>query len=74
MGRVEVFHNNEWGTVCDDGFSTTEADVICGMLNFTGGALCYMGYGRLGRGQGRDRTKLCHPCISLDGSCCGYSM
>ena len=56
MGRVEVFHNNEWGTVCDDHFGTTEANVICAMLNFTAGALCYMGYSRLGRGQGH--TKL----------------
>ena len=52
LGRVEVFHNNVWGTVCDDFFSYTEANVVCGMLNFTRGALCYVGYGRLGRGQG----------------------
>jgi hypothetical protein len=28
-GRLEIFHNGEWGTVCDDGFSTTEARAVC---------------------------------------------
>ena len=52
MGRVEVSYNGTWYTVCDDYFGSYEANVICGMLNFTQGALCYVGYGRLGRGTG----------------------
>ena len=52
LGRVEVFHNNVWGTVCDDRFGLTEANVICQMLNFTRGAACSVGYGSLGRGTG----------------------
>ena len=28
-GRVEIFHNGEWGTVCRDNFGTPDAKVMC---------------------------------------------
>ena len=28
-GRLEVFHDGEWGTVCDDGFNNATARLIC---------------------------------------------
>ena len=51
MGRVEVLYNNTWGTVCDDGFGSVEADVMCQTLNFSE-ALCYVRESGLGRGEG----------------------
>jgi len=38
-GRLEVYYNSTWGTVCDDGFTDAAAGVVCSML----------GYGRIGR-------------------------
>ena len=57
LGRVEVFYNNQWGTVCDDYFGTTEANVICQMLNFTQGAECSVGYAQFGQGRGSYSTQ-----------------
>ena len=31
-GRLEIYLNSQWGTVCDDGFGYTEAEVVCHQL------------------------------------------
>ena len=36
-GRLEIFHDGKWGTVCDDYFGKVEAMVVCRQLGYTGG-------------------------------------
>ena len=36
-GRLEIFHDGEWGAVCDDFFSDRDAGVACEQLGYTGG-------------------------------------
>ncbi|NXI13415.1 SCAR5 protein, partial [Irena cyanogastra] len=37
-GRLEIFHERRWGSVCDDGWDSRDGDVACRMLGFPGAA------------------------------------
>ncbi|KAJ6653017.1 hypothetical protein lerEdw1_010222 [Lerista edwardsae] len=50
-GRVEVFHNGQWGTICDDRWGIQEATVVCRHMG-CGEARAGMNGAYFGRGAG----------------------
>lgn len=56
-GRVEVFHERRWGTVCDDVWDKKDGDVVCRMLGYQGATAVHK-TGRFGQGT-RCSTHTC---------------
>uniref|UniRef100_A0A8C9T104 SRCR domain-containing protein n=1 Tax=Scleropages formosus TaxID=113540 RepID=A0A8C9T104_SCLFO len=52
-GRVEVRHEEQWGTVCGWGWDITDASVVCRQIMFCGDAVAAPQYGHFGAGTGK---------------------
>uniref|UniRef100_A0A7N6FCE6 Lysyl oxidase homolog n=1 Tax=Anabas testudineus TaxID=64144 RepID=A0A7N6FCE6_ANATE len=51
-GRIELFYKGEWGTICDDDFSISNANVLCRQLGFVS-ATGWTHSAKYGKGQGK---------------------
>ncbi|XP_025100437.1 scavenger receptor cysteine-rich type 1 protein M130-like isoform X2 [Pomacea canaliculata] len=51
-GRLEIFHDGTWNTVCDDSFGQEEALVACRMLGLNSTTAAAVGTAKYGAGSG----------------------
>lgn len=52
MGRLEIFHAGQWGTICEHGFDTQKAIAACRQLGFVTGQVLFLTSRVFGVGHG----------------------
>ena len=52
-GRVEIFHDGAWGTVCDDSWDNRDAQVVCRQLGLPDIAARAHQHAHFGQGAGK---------------------
>ena len=50
-GRVEVYHDHKWGTVCNGNWGVEEATVVCRQLGRPWDSVQASSYGQYGQGE-----------------------
>ncbi|CAC5355692.1 unnamed protein product [Mytilus coruscus] len=79
-GRLEIYHEDEWGTVCDNQFENVDAEVACRQLGYCSGMmipsnLVYDGQGAIWLNDvdcSGSETKLLNCSYSIETSQCHH--